>query len=235
MFSKRSLRLQKPAAIKKYLCGFDTFIRHCCIADLAKDFNPGAILDVGGEGFLASFIKVPLINVNVKSADVQYAGVLLPFKENAIDVVVSCDTLEHLAKKDRFVFISELLRVSRKGVVLCAPLGTPEHIEAEKTIVKEYQLDKEVKHYLEEHIFQGLPTPAEVKEIGCHFSCRIFFQGDFRTVTNGASGRLTAYLKAAKQACSNGLTELFWNRKKHLSNSHTHFTNRFFLVVHKKG
>ncbi len=35
-----------PAFISKYLCGFDTFVRHRCVADLIKKFGPSAVLDV---------------------------------------------------------------------------------------------------------------------------------------------------------------------------------------------
>ena len=55
-----------------------------------------------------------------------YSDVKLPFKDNSFDVAVSCDTLEHIPKKDRLTFINEMARVCRKGVVLCAPLGTAE-------------------------------------------------------------------------------------------------------------
>jgi len=203
------------------LFGPDTFIRHLCLSHLSVAFSLSTILDVGGEGFLQQFVRARVTSVNVKAADVRYSGVLLPFKDSSFDVVVSCDTLEHIAKQGRERFVSELVRVSRKGVVLCAPLGTVEHIEAEKTVAQSNGLDPQVRAYLEEHIAFGLPTPEEVTGYAARFNGRVWYQGDFRKVSGRQYGGLFRYLAALNLAVSNVITDactlaprLFFSHKK---------------------
>ena len=217
----------------KYLCGFDTFIRHRCLADLIKKFGPSDILDVGGEGFFSSFVKVPVVTINVKSADVRYSGVVLPFKDGSFDAAVSCDTIEHLPKTDRPLFISELLRVSRKGAVVCAPFGTPGHIEAEKIIAGGQGLEPSVKAYLNEHILHGLPTPDEVASFAGRFKGSVYYQGDFRRVEGSSSSRFLCYFSLVGTAVKNLFTEIFRAGDAFLKLEHTWFTNRFFLRIKK--
>lgn len=220
---------------RKYLVGTDTFIRHLCLSHLSKAFFPSAILDVGGEGFFRQFVKARVTSVNVKAADVRYSGVLLPFKDNSFDIVVSCDTLEHISKQGRERFLSEFVRVSRKGVVLCAPLGTLEHIEAEKTVVKSNGLDPQLKAYLEEHIAYGLPTPEEVAGYSSRFNGRVWYQGDFRKVSGRQHGGIFRYLTALKLAAGNLITDAFAFAPRLLKSDFGTYTNRFFLVTDKTG
>jgi ubiquinone/menaquinone biosynthesis C-methylase UbiE len=221
--------------LKKYLTGPDTFIRHLCLADLASDFSAKTILDVGGEGYLSEFIKARVVSVNVKMADVCYSGVKLPFKDNAFDIVTSCDTLEHIPKNDRYIFINEHIRVCRKGVVICAPFGTPAHIEAEKKIVIGVNLPEQVKTYLEEHIRYGLPLFEELSAIKMKFHGDLFFQGDFRKVDNKTHSRIVSYFYLINIAVRNCMIKLFWRRKKHLNLEHSPFTNRFYLIIRKEN
>lgn len=114
---------------RKYITGFDTFIRHRIMAALAYKFNPRTILDVGGEGMLKLFLpQIQITTANVKSSDICYSSDKLPLNGNSFDLAVSLDTIEHLPKNKRKKFLLELYRVSRKGFILCAPFGTPEHL-----------------------------------------------------------------------------------------------------------
>ena len=222
------------ALIKKYLTGSDTFVRHLCLADLARAFSPASILDAGGEGYLKLFVKAKTTSINVKSADVRYSGVRLPFKDGSFDVAVSCDTLEHIHKKERGTFIDELARVCRKGVVLCAPLGTAEHIEAEKAVALLPGLDATVKAYLDEHIAYGLPTPEEVAGFAGERGGSVYYQGDFRRVASGSSSRIVGYARAAFAAPFNLLLELHGS-KRLLAGVYAGYTNRFFMKIDKRS
>ncbi len=46
---------------------------------------------------------------------------LFPLSDASFDVVVSCDSLEHISSERRPAFLDELLRVARQYVVLAAP------------------------------------------------------------------------------------------------------------------
>jgi SAM-dependent methyltransferase len=86
------------------------------------------LLDVGaGLGTLTDYISKEFnfsaLNVEVTNAKkleglVVASGLSLPFKNDAFDFAVSCDVLEHIGQTDRADFITELLRCSKKGVVL---------------------------------------------------------------------------------------------------------------------
>ena len=166
-----------PSWTLKYICGADTFIRHRCLAGLIENLKYKIILDVGGEGRLLYFLcNTKIINANIKQTDVCCKGNMLPFKDDSFDISVSLDTLEHMPKNIRPAFCEELARVSRKGFVLCAPLGTPENIENEKKLLASGQLWGSSLSALKEHIEFGIPLPEEVNALAELIGGRIFYQ-----------------------------------------------------------
>jgi len=167
----------------------------------------------------------------VKKADIVYAGHKLPVNDNNFELVVSLDTIEHLPKNNRTSFLSELYRVAKKGFVLCAPFGTPEHLAYEKEILNSGTLDGDSFNYLTEHVKYGLPSPEEVSEMAKLFSARVFYEGDFRKV--GPSGNKYKYFDLLVQMVSNSLIDAFWQDNKYLKSNFTQYTNRFFLIANK--
>jgi len=224
----------KKLPFRKYISGFDTFIRHRLVAALACKFNPRTILDVGGEGMLKLFLpRVQITTANVKSADISYSGDKLPLNDNSFDLVVSLDTIEHLPKNKRMNFLRELYRVSRKGFIFCAPFGTPEHLAYEKKILDSGVLSGDSHAYLAEHVKYGLPTPAEVSEMARQFSAQVFYQGDFREVERN-KGKMMAYFGLFVQTIKNILIDMFWHEDKFLTINYAQYTNRFFLMVPRR-
>jgi hypothetical protein len=216
----------------KYVAGCDTFIRHNIVAELVRKFNPRTILDVGGEGTLKLFLpRVQITSANVKSADISYSGGKLPLKDNSFDIVVSLDTMEHLANHKRTDFAQELYRVSKKAFILCAPLGTPEHVAYEKEVLASGLLAGDSYEYLAEHVKYGLPTPDEVSEMVRLFSAHVFYQGDFRKVKPSENRYI--YFQLLAQTAANMLVDAFWQDSKYLKPTFTPYTNRFFLIADK--
>ncbi len=196
------------------------------------EFQPSTILDVGGEGMLKLFLpRIRIVTANVKEADIYYSGNRLPLMDSSFDIVVSLDTVEHLPKNNRTSFLSELYRVAKKGFILCAPFGTPEHLAYEKEILNSGMLDGDSFAYLSEHAKFGLPSPNEVSEMVKQFSAKVFYQGDFRKVR--PSGKRYTHYDLLVQTVSNALTDAFWQDGKHLKSSFTQCTNRFFLTANK--
>ncbi len=220
---------------RKYITGFDTFIRHRIVAALACKFNPGTILDVGGEGMLKLFLpQIQITTANVKSADICYSGDKMPLNDNSFDLVVSLDTMEHLPKNKRKDFLLELYRVSKKGFIICAPLGTSEHLDYEKKILASGKLSGDSYTYLAEHVDFGLPTPAEVSEMAELFSAKVFYEGDFREVGSSKNG-IMAYYGLLVQTIRNMVIDMFWQDNKYLRTNYEPCTNRFFLIAGKRN
>jgi Methyltransferase domain len=151
--------------IRNYLLRFDTpntlyfweYYNRCIYAvskikTLGRE-NP-AILDVGGAtGQLLE--KFGLKNVTIvdylSGADVIGDGKMLPFRDNTFDVVTALDVFEHIEKSDRLAVACEMLRVSRRMVIIIAPQDTPLNVSAEKTVLKYCKYD-----WLVEHARRGL-------------------------------------------------------------------------------
>lgn len=163
---------------------YDVYSRHRFVSLLAKDAL--VILDVGGSLKEISHFLPPHVTVyatDVIGGDIISSGTALPFKTHSVDTVISIDTLEHVPKNLRQKFIAELCRVAKKRIILAAPLGTSNHIRAEKSELKRQKsLGQKPDQYLLEHIQEGLPTLEEFKLLLKPYSNHhLFFSGNFVT------------------------------------------------------
>jgi hypothetical protein len=163
----------------------DTFERHSIIARLADP--AGSVLDVGGvRGELGLFLpgaEVTTINIEGELADTHFDGTVLPFDDDSFDLAVSLDVLEHIPAGERARHFGELVRVARNQVVVCCPLGSPEHVAAEAALSSWYERTTGRPHrYLDEHLARGLPDEAELRRLAdaTGEDYRILFHGDFR-------------------------------------------------------
>jgi SAM-dependent methyltransferase len=94
----------------------------------------------------------------------------LPFQDNAFDAAVSLDTVEHLPGRVRPLFIQELRRVVKLGVVITCPLESADGLfQARKpdsrlsaVIAKRNGVQP---GWLQEHLQQGHPTREELLEL----------------------------------------------------------------------
>lgn len=122
------------------------------------------IIDVGGyKGKTALFQErdkvtiCDLFDVN-EEGYVKGDGNKLPFSDEEFDIVMSFDTYEHVPRQKRERFISELIRVSKEGVVLAAPFDTSKRsvskaeVELNNYYVKLYNAEH---RWLKEHIDYG--------------------------------------------------------------------------------
>ncbi|MFN2290447.1 MAG: class I SAM-dependent methyltransferase [Anaerolineae bacterium] len=90
------------------------------------------------------------------------SGQALPFG-HIFDLVVTCDTLEHVPPAGRPTFVEELLRVTRHVLVLIAPFGDDATCLAEH-LLAEYMAAKGIRHVqLQEHAALGLPDADELR------------------------------------------------------------------------
>lgn len=222
---------------KRLLLPADTWERHFFVAQFAAGAK--TVLDVGGIAEqLASFMpeaEVTALNVGDERADVHFDGLRIPYPDDSFDAVVSLDVLEHIDRESRAVHLSELARVAAHRVVLCCPLGTPEHVAAERELAGWYRETVGSPHrFLEEHIARGLPTEGEVGELAsaAGLDATLHFHGDFRRANHllrlstrlrqrPTPGSLSAYTAA----------RLDLRRDRQLDSSSGPWSNRVFLVA----
>ena len=169
---------------------FDQYQRYTAIAQIADlvraDLNRPTlrVLDVGGfyrtrggqkilplRHFLphdwtlaADLVPDPLPHYILAS------GFALPFGDRAFDLVISCDTLEHIHPASRSRFVDELLRVAGHCMVLIAPFENGYTRQAEH-ILDQYMASQGIRHQqLLEHLAHDLPEgdafASEVAERG---------------------------------------------------------------------
>lgn len=159
---------------------FDRYSRYLAIAEQLAAFSPPpeSVADVGdGSGWLHLFspdIDSFAIDLAPDAAGVPGAarvrgdGTRLPLADGAVDVVVSSDALEHVPPAARPLFLDELRRVARRGVVLAAPFDTIGVAGAEDLVRRWFVLSHgSPQPQLTEHAELGLPDlDATVAHLG---------------------------------------------------------------------
>lgn len=148
---------------------FDRFQRHrdvqLVVARMAAALGRSRlrVLDVGGAELTQQFMPEHEIIVTNLSLEhpfaVQSSGAALPFIDNAFDVVLTIDTLEHIPPADRQMFLSEMMRVANSYVLITGPFASPINHEAER-LLDDYIFETTGQHYyyLAEHLEFGLPA-----------------------------------------------------------------------------
>jgi len=140
------------------------------IIDSVRTEKKFRILDVGGDlGVISEFLpnddtyvidlkvyKIP----NFIRADCEF----LPFRRQVFHVVTTIDMLEHITRAKRLPVVDELLRVSKRFVLIAAPFDSSDVRTADKTLYNySVQELKREDPNLREHIFHGLPDLKELR------------------------------------------------------------------------
>lgn len=221
----------------RWLLPADTWERHFFVAGFAAEAK--TVLDVGGIAEqLASFMpkaEVTALNVGDERADEKFDGLRIPYPDDAFDAAVSLDVLEHIERDSRALHLSELARVAARRVVLCCPLGTPEHVEAERELAAWYRETIGSPHrFLEEHLERGLPTEGEIRELttAAGLEAELHFHGDFRRAN--LLFRLSTQLRphpAPRSLFAYARERLDLRRDRALTADSGPWTNRVFVVA----
>jgi ubiquinone/menaquinone biosynthesis C-methylase UbiE len=89
----------------------------------------------------------------------------LPFRDETFDCVLCLDTLEHVEESRRNLVVSELIRVSKRHVIVGFPSGA-KAFEYDEKLYKYYKRKrKEIPIWLEEHIRNGFPPQSAISDM----------------------------------------------------------------------
>ncbi len=152
---------------------FDQFGRYYFISKIVEENRvsgkPLKILDVGGyNGRVRDFLpkdNVTILDVFdvVEDGYVKGSGLDIQFPDKSFDVVTTADTLEHIPKDKRDLFLSECYRVSKDFLIVAAPFETGKTAEAEDYVNDVYKiLSGHSYEWLKEHKEYGLPDPKSI-------------------------------------------------------------------------
>ncbi|PWT88550.1 MAG: hypothetical protein C5B54_10455 [Acidobacteria bacterium] len=94
------------------------------------------------------------------------SGVKLPFVNEAFELVVNTDVLEHMPGEMRPSFLQEVARVSSKYLIVGFPHRTAAALEADQLLTEFIRKITGEEHvFLKDHLNYGLPEPLEIKSL----------------------------------------------------------------------
>ncbi len=144
-----------------------------CFRPTVRGFKKSLkVIDVGGhKGHTRDFLTKDAVTVldvydEVYSGYIKGDGTNTSFKDEAFDLSVSFDTLEHIPSELRNAFIKEGVRISKYGFIITAPFdtGTGSVRHAEEAANRVYNRVKNEDHpWLKEHLEYGTPTLQEIE------------------------------------------------------------------------
>ncbi|MBI2617079.1 methyltransferase domain-containing protein [Candidatus Gottesmanbacteria bacterium] len=173
-------------------------IRYLPIVEKIKILGDNvSVLEVGSGGLgIAPYLKRKVVGVDTHFSppfhkllqQVVANATNLPFSDNAFDVVISIDALEHILPSSRDRVIKELVRVGKYKIILAVPCGRRSY-QQDVLLDKKYQ-EKFGRSYffLEEQVKYGLPEQSDfvarlrryAKKKHIPFTISIFGNEDFR-------------------------------------------------------
>ncbi len=166
------------AGIKRLLfktkhSNLDVDLRYFPVLRFLKKVTPDSrVLEIGSGSLGIS----PYLSRTIVGADMVFTGEplpnllpvvakgMLPFRDASFHVVLSLDTLEHVPREYRQLFIDEAIRTAERHVVIGFPEG--EHAERHDTRMEKYYAGQlgEAHRYFVEHREYRIPRRAEVLE-----------------------------------------------------------------------
>ena len=225
----------------RYFTPTDTLERHLIVARLLG--SPRTVVDVGGDrGQLAGVLPGAAITaVNVQHpADLLVDPGPLPFRDRSVEAVTSLDTLEHVPPADRAAFVAELVRICDERLVLCCPLGGPEHAASERAVQEWHTEATGAPHpWLEEHLEHGLPELADLERwvrdaADPADEVSFAFHGDFRRLEEQFRSFVTAQRSGDVKARARAVAaRLRYDPDLELRSEPDPWVNRVFVLVER--
>lgn len=153
----------------------DIALRYWPVIDIIKKnrLSDLKILEVGSEDSgITTYFKKEVIGLDVEFNEkknkwlkkIKYQGGKFPFAGSQFGLVISVDSLEHVARPQRQSHISEMLRVAKRGIIIIVPCGQLAEKHDRKMQDLYFKINKSYDKYLSEHIVNRLPGRDEIIE-----------------------------------------------------------------------
>ncbi|MBC8074743.1 MAG: class I SAM-dependent methyltransferase, partial [Chloroflexales bacterium] len=136
----------------------------------------------------------------------------LDFADSSFDLVITCDTLEHIPAASRARFIGELLRVARYGVALICPMADERVVLAERILAAYVRAEFDLEQpQLVEHREYGLPELPVVQRLFHDAGCatRAYPSGDVFAWLPMMLAKHYLGAQGRDEALNTGLDELY--------------------------
>lgn len=108
----------------------------------------------------------------------------IPFRDNQFDVVISIDMFEHLDSKIRRKALEEMIRISKKYVLISVPCGEYSEYYERKLNYFYQKIYRRDHYWLSEHLKNGLPRTFLMRKEISDVMKIIRAKGKIRTVDN---------------------------------------------------
>jgi SAM-dependent methyltransferase len=152
----------------------DLAIRYAPIVEFARRERPTSILEVGsGAHGIAYYLKDrSIVGTDVKFRELPEKNMralassaeALPFRDRSFDMVLSSDMMEHLPEPVRGAVVVEMLRVSRRHLVIGFPSGLI--AQRHDFRLRETLRKKGIRlQWLEEHVLHEYPTSESILRV----------------------------------------------------------------------
>lgn len=133
----------------------------------------GSILEVGsGPDGIASYLRRPCVGLEINFHGVPspylipVAGTAthLPFPDDAFDVVLIMDTLEHVPPILRARCVAEAARVARRMLIIGGPMGADARAADDRIAAAYARREMPLPDWLREHLTERAPDVREVTD-----------------------------------------------------------------------
>lgn len=154
---------QHPDAALRYLPIVDILKKH----GLAKS----RILEIGSGSYgITPYLGRKITGIDTKFDEPQHelltqvkmSAIKIPFKSNEFDVAIFSDVLEHIPKINRIKVLNEVIRVTRKALVISGPFGKDSYSQDKKLAKYSKQKLKKTHPFFCEHLKNGLPEIVDI-------------------------------------------------------------------------
>ena len=129
------------------------------------------VLEVGsGSKGITRFFKYPVVGMDIEFQKyknkylkeiISSATRKFPFKDDEFDVVIAVDSIENIPKNKRAKSLKEMLRVSKKYIIITCPC---EITKWDRRVIEKWPKNSATYINIKEHFDCGIPTGTEIEK-----------------------------------------------------------------------